>query len=428
VSAAALQPEVAESSVKTLARRPSQVTLLRPIAPVAEVIIAQEEIRELIQKALKPGRDYGTIPGTKKPTLYKAGAERTANACGLEPRFRIVESEIDHDREVKYTKRDKVWRNKHKDDKAFTWKESAGISYGLYRYVTECQLVSRETGDVVGSFMGVCSTMESKYVDRPRDCDNTALKMSEKRSLVGAVLVTLGLSDQFTQDVEDLPREIVQNGQSANAPGDVEEEVVDAEIVKDLAWAKAFPLPFRKHKHFNDPIDTRSTDELQKALDWTVTKINEEGVAGNEPSVMLTDFAAALRLILAERKEIAERDQTKLDLGGATAADIISEPTTSATEKHQALDSLEGKEDPTSKRALHSRIQQALKSPAISVETRQLYADDNVNGFKGKGRHTLSWWASQLESIAGRAGGGGPADPTDVPEALQSPDNDGLPF
>jgi hypothetical protein len=42
-----------------------------------------------------------------------------------------------------------------------------------------------------------------KYVDRPRECENTALKMAEKRAHVGAVLNAFGLSEQFTQDVED---------------------------------------------------------------------------------------------------------------------------------------------------------------------------------------------------------------------------------
>jgi hypothetical protein len=431
MTAAAVAPETEEPTTKAIVRRPNQVTLLRPIAPVAEVIVAQEEIRELIQKALKPGRDYGTIPGTKKPTLYKAGAERTANACGLEPRFRIVESEIDHDREVKYTKREKVWRNKHKGDKSFDWKESAGISFGLYRYVTECQLVSRETGEVVGSFMGVCSTMESKYVDRPRDCDNTALKMSEKRSLVGAVLVTLGLSDQFTQDVEDLPREVVQNGQSANAAGDVE-EVVDAEIVKDLAWAMAYPLPWPKHKHFGQPIRTRSTKELEGALAWAVKKINDAGAEGRElgPTDMMVEFKEALALVVAHRNEETDRESARLEAAGIEGPAPKAESTSVPVPKPGKIaDAIAPIDDPTSKNALYARVKKALESAAISPALRDDYARDNVNGFKRPGK-PLAWWAEKLEAVAKKAA---PAaahvvDET-FPQALvDSPDDDGLPF
>src|SRR5690606_10620038 len=62
-------------------------------------------------------------------------------------------------------------------------------------------------GVVIGEGVGSCSTMESKYIDRPRDCENTALKMAKKRAYVDATLTTFGLSDQFTQDVEDMEHE-----------------------------------------------------------------------------------------------------------------------------------------------------------------------------------------------------------------------------
>jgi len=191
-----------ETNGVALAEVPRPVTMLRPIAEPAGIIEAQETTRTLIQKALSKGRDYGLIPGTgDKPTLLKPGAERIVLAFGCFARFSIVTQEVEHDRIVNWVKRQKQWRGKQ----FLGWKEEAGVSLGLYRYVVLCEIVLRETGAVVGSCVASCSTMESKYVERPRDSENTVLKMAEKRALVGATLVTFGLSDQFTQDLDEAP-------------------------------------------------------------------------------------------------------------------------------------------------------------------------------------------------------------------------------
>src|SRR5690606_25684207 len=87
-----------------------------------------------------------------------------------------------------------VWQDKNTED---------GLSLGLYRYVVECRLVHRASGVTVGQGIGSCSSMESKYIDRPRDSENTILKMACKRAYIAATLNTHGLSDQFTQDMED---------------------------------------------------------------------------------------------------------------------------------------------------------------------------------------------------------------------------------
>lgn len=171
-------------------RQPAR--LLVPIAAPAEIIAAQEATRELITKALKKGRDYGTVPGIDKPFLQKPGAERITIGMGCyfgEPR--ISEKEIDHDRVVRWVKRRKRGGN---------WVEESGESLGLYRYVIAVPVIHRESGQTVGEGVGSCSTMESKYIDRPRDSENTVLKMAHKRAAVAATLLAFGLSDQFTQD------------------------------------------------------------------------------------------------------------------------------------------------------------------------------------------------------------------------------------
>lgn len=182
--------------------------LLRPIAAPSEIIQAQNEAREMVHQALLAGRDYGVIPGTgDKPTMLKPGAERVALGFGCyygTPE--ILEQEIDHDREVRWSKTKAVWEGPKGNRRKVRDEHVAGTSLGLYRYVVRVPVINRETGQIVGSGVGACSSMESKYIERPRDVENTVLKMAFKRAIVAACLTTFGLSDEFTQDVEDLPR------------------------------------------------------------------------------------------------------------------------------------------------------------------------------------------------------------------------------
>jgi hypothetical protein len=190
---------VDERSTAAVAAQP-KTSLLRPIAPIKDIIEAQNETRAMVAQALEKGRDYGVIPGTDKPTLLKPGGERLCVGFGLVSEIAIVSQEVDHDRLVQWRKRFKAKYGAQKGQ----WQTQDGESIGFYRYVVRCTLVHRESGAKMGEGVGSCSTMESKYIDRPRDCENTVLKMAKKRAFIDATLTTLGLSDQFTQDVEDM--------------------------------------------------------------------------------------------------------------------------------------------------------------------------------------------------------------------------------
>jgi hypothetical protein len=199
-----------------------KLQLLRPIAPVEELIQQRSELVTLLPKVLTEGVDYGVIPGTgEKKALLKPGAERVCIIFGCHPTYEIIDKEIEHDRVVEYRsgwvtaeepsrdekerlKKARRGRNK-KIDGEWVWQErgdGTSTSLGLYRYVFRCVIV-RQDGLVVADGVGSCSTLESKYIDRPRDLENTVLKMAQKRALVAAVLNGFGLSDRFTQDVED---------------------------------------------------------------------------------------------------------------------------------------------------------------------------------------------------------------------------------
>ena len=125
---------------------------------------------------LKRDVDFGVIPGTKQPSLMKAGAQKIANAFGLLQRF-FVESAIED------------------PDKP------------LFFYRVRCDLVkiaSDGTEYVFTSGHGSANTNERRNGRQSAfDGANATLKMAEKRSLVAAVLSVSGLSDMFTQDMEN---------------------------------------------------------------------------------------------------------------------------------------------------------------------------------------------------------------------------------
>lgn len=170
------------------------------ISPVvsADVVLAEHEnVRALVADVLLEGRDFGKISGTQRKTLWKPGADRLGDAFGVRPRFAIVEREVDHDRLVDWTKR--KW-----NDRRRAYEDLSGTSIGLYRYVIRCELIHRASGVVVGEAIGSASTMESRYVDRPRELENTVLKMAEKRAHVGAIVSTFGLAETF-ETIDDSP-------------------------------------------------------------------------------------------------------------------------------------------------------------------------------------------------------------------------------
>lgn len=190
------------------------------------------ELKEFVQFYMKEGEDFGTIPGTPKPTLYKSGADKLCDIYGIADQYKI-------------TNRTEDW------------------SKNLFDYEVECTLVSKRDGGLIATGLGSCNSYEGKYRYREtkRHCPqcgkeciikgkadwgggwvcwnkpgksdgcgakfkdgdqaiesqvvgktenediptikNTLLKMAKKRAKVDAVLSATRSSGLFTQDVED---------------------------------------------------------------------------------------------------------------------------------------------------------------------------------------------------------------------------------
>jgi len=159
-------------------------------------------VQSLIVKGLKEGVDYGIIPNTKVPTLYKAGAEKLAVAFGMTPSYEIISQEIDHNCK-------NVFEKKQWDKVRSCYNFWEGTSFGKYVYIVKCVLI--KNGKEISNAIASCSSYESKYIDRPRDSQNTVIKMAQKRAFVAVILNTFSLSSRFTQDMEDMEIEPTRN-------------------------------------------------------------------------------------------------------------------------------------------------------------------------------------------------------------------------
>lgn len=197
-------------------------------------------MQDVMLEVMKDGTHYGKIPGTNGKSLYKAGAEKLMATFRLAAKPRV--EDLSQDGEVHY--------------RVFVSLETAG-------------------GVFVGEGLGECSSREDKYAWRaavcdeefdttpenrrrikfakayqstsidkkkqvrtnPADVSNTILKMAKKRAQVDAVITATAASDIFTQDIEDLPAEVVAEiiGKAEPTP---EEQAAKRKVTHDAALAK----------------------------------------------------------------------------------------------------------------------------------------------------------------------------------------------
>jgi hypothetical protein len=189
-----------DSSNETLPAlvRPAAVTTLADFGPmdIQAVRNMYAQLKQFISEELKDGQDYGITPGTQKPALWKAGAEKLDFLFMLGIQYDHVAGEVTPSR-VSHT--------------------------------YKCTLISLRTGQVKSMCEGSCNTDEIKYSNtlstfREREqtmnitamtLDNTIRKMAQKRALVGATLNATGASSYFSTHTEGGEDEENGNGHAA---------------------------------------------------------------------------------------------------------------------------------------------------------------------------------------------------------------------
>ena len=224
--------------------------LIMVVSP-AEALRRVQELQAFVQQVMVKDVDFGTIPGTDKPTLLQPGAQKLAEIYGFAIDFEDVNAIEDWDR-------------------------------GFFLYRKKCVLTSRRDGRFICASIGSCNSKEGRYSGRwafdnevPAGLDkrllkmkkftskknhkeytqyripnedifslvNTIEKMACKRALVGAVISATRSAGVFTQDAEDLPAEAFGKAEverswdrapaEAAAPG----RVIDAEVEPSAATA-----------------------------------------------------------------------------------------------------------------------------------------------------------------------------------------------
>lgn len=186
------------NGVDVLPQSGTSVQLPSALPPfsVADIRKRTRAIQEVMKGVMKEGTHYGTIPGTPKPSLWKAGAEVLCMTFRLAPilESRVVGDEPEAEWTYTATKRD--------------GSTVSGCCIGFFEVEATCT-VQGLTGEVLSRCSARCNNREGKYRSANAfDIRNTILKMAEKRAFVSAALMATGASDLFTQDIEDLPESL----------------------------------------------------------------------------------------------------------------------------------------------------------------------------------------------------------------------------
>lgn len=156
---------------------------------------AMQEFKDFIKNELVDGIDYGVIPSAKA-CLFKSGGEKVQMFMGLTPQYKLLNRAFVPNQ----PKQDKVWNDVNRK---YEVKETVR---NYYAWEFSCELYH---GSVkVAEGVGMANTEEEKYVNQyktktPDGMANTVMKIAKKRAFMDAILAVSGLSDLFTQDMED---------------------------------------------------------------------------------------------------------------------------------------------------------------------------------------------------------------------------------
>lgn len=159
---------------------------------------------------------YGVIPGTKKPTLYKAGSEMLLTMFQVGPTVEVLD--LSTPDRIKYRV---IVTGVHTPSGRPIGQGVGECSSAEEKYQWRNAVCDEEFAEAPegrrrvkwskGYDNGRPAIFQSKQVRTvPDDLANTVLKMAKKRAQIDMTLTALGVSDLFNQDIEDLPPELRQ--------------------------------------------------------------------------------------------------------------------------------------------------------------------------------------------------------------------------
>lgn len=178
---------------------------------VAALQSRMQTILDVMANVLEDGKDYGKIPGTDKPTLFKPGAEKLMLTFQLAASEPVIE-DLSTEDEVRY--RVKVPIVAPDGRTLAVGIGEASTNEEKYRWRKPvCDEEFNETLGHLrrekwfkGSGGGPYKGKQIRTV--PSDLANTVLKMGHKRGFIHGTLLATGASSVFNQDLEDFTKEL----------------------------------------------------------------------------------------------------------------------------------------------------------------------------------------------------------------------------
>jgi hypothetical protein len=242
VNEAAFEATALERGAELSARvvRPQPTAEITAQATAGELVKRLELIEEAMRTAMKQGVDYGVVPGTEKPGLFKPGAEKLAVLFKLDvqPRNELIWGPGEHLTVISRVtvfhaptgtrlgygegicssrERNRAYR---KQERTCPSCEQPAVIKGKEEYGGG-YVCWHKKGGCGAKFPDGDQRIESQEVGEIENPDlpdqwNAVDKMSKKRGIVDAILSVTGASAIFTQDIGADPTEadatVVEHG------------------------------------------------------------------------------------------------------------------------------------------------------------------------------------------------------------------------
>ena len=194
----------------------------RPLTAV-QVKAQVQLIQQVMEAVMLKDIHYGTIPGTPKPTLFKAGSEKILSTFRIAAYPKEIDDLSDHD-EIRY--RVKVHGLSMLDGSligvGIGEASSSEEKYKWRRPVCDEEFneapEDRKRMKWSKGFGDKPNYQQKQIRTNPSDVANTILKMAKKRAQIDMTLTATGASDVFDQDLEDLPDGLVHEVAEKKAP------------------------------------------------------------------------------------------------------------------------------------------------------------------------------------------------------------------
>lgn len=295
------------------------------LIPVDEMLKWYNSFSDFTKQILKPGLDFGTIPGVQKPSLFKPGAEKLRFAYGLSTEVKCTSKSEDFVRkffDYTYlcTVRDKSGRVLAQCEGNCCSEETK------YKYIFQPNYSVTPTKDEADQWKAEKRGKQSKINGKWVWCDrienpevstlrNTLMKMAQKRAFVGAMLLATGASEFFTQDVEDMD---IQDTKFDIAEFNPRKDAIGFGKHSGTAWAN---LPDHYVKWLLENSDNETYRAMaKKTIDecFSNGKTSKEDIVGNAgDSQVVKDFEAKITScekkadVMKIKKEIDEQITVK---------------------------------------------------------------------------------------------------------------------